>query len=108
MKVKALSRADRKQQIVNTLLIQLQHDLPPTATVYEMAKSLNLSPSSHLRKIMIEMVAEGRLTAHKTEHRPGVFKVLFGLAEGEYTAPKKRQIALKIGGKVAGQLELWG
>jgi len=96
MKIKAYSRAERKEQILNTLLIKVQHGKKPNATMYQIAKSLDMSPSNHLMKILKEMAKDGQLNWYTTDHRPGLKKYVFMLPRGSYTPPKKQDRVIKL------------
>lgn len=104
---KAYSRAERQTMIIQTLAIDVQHGREPRCTVASMARRLGLEPSTHLRKIMNEMVEDGRLNAVSQPHRPNRDKWVYLLPRGSYQEPRKRAIALKLNGKSVGQLELF-
>lgn len=108
MKTKAFTRDERKHMVKLQFAIWIQRaGMPVQRTSYQIARALGLTPSSHLRAILDEMVEDEILLAHK-ESRSGRWQTtLYKLNPEQYTAPKTRQIAVKTAGKVQGQLELW-
>lgn len=68
------SRAGRKLAIYETL-----YTLGRSFTMYEIADLLHMQPSTHLTKILMEMVAEGDLNFRVTSHRPNSNKRIFYL-----------------------------
>lgn len=107
MRTKSFTRDERKVQIVTWFVVRIQNGNERYATVNEVARGLNMSPSNHLLKILKEMYVQKRLM-QKESFKPGRWRGwAFMLYPGTYAPPKPRQIALKIGGKPAGQLELF-
>ena len=104
---KAYSRAERQTMIIQTLAIDVQHGRPPRCTVASMARRLGLEPSTHLRKIMGEMVEQGRLWAVSVYHRENRDKVIYSLPPGSYKEPRGRTVSLKLNGRNVGELELF-
>jgi hypothetical protein len=96
MGYRAYSRAERKVQIVATLAIQLQHRKKPEMTMYEIAKSLDIRPSTHLIKILKEMVVSGELQVDTKQHRPQVMKWVFKLPEGTYSMPRTQTREIRL------------
>ena len=74
--VKYTDRAGRKDQIYEVL-----NTLNRSLTLHEIARMIHLSPSTHLRKIANEMVAEGDLFSCVVAHRPNVQKVLYSAVD---------------------------
>lgn len=81
------------------LSIRAQHGQPAEGTMYSIAKLLDMSRSTHLFKILGEMVESEILICTVTEHRPGVWKRVYKLNPAHSAVPKKT-ISLKINGKV--------
>ena len=106
MKIKAYSRVERKAQIKATLAIRLQHERMPQATMYQLAKSLEMSPSTHLTGILNEMVKAGELQKWSANHRPGVTKYIYGLPLGSYELPVKANRAARLTARGMAQGEL--
>jgi hypothetical protein len=96
MGYRAYSRAERKVQIVASLAINVQHGKSPVLTMYGIAKRLDIRPSTHLLKILAEMVNSGDLTVLYVEHRPNSIKGLYRLPEGSYTLPKTQRREIKL------------
>lgn len=105
MKTKAYSRAERKEQIKTTILIAIQNGLGNGRSMYQIAKSLDMSPSSHLMGMLKELWWAGELRLDFVEHRPGLHKSIWKLPDQSYVMPT-RAINLNINGKPANQLEL--
>lgn len=96
MGYRAYSRAERKVQIVATLAIMVQHGKSPTATMYQIAKRLDIRPSTHLLKILAEMVAAGDLAVAQAYHRPNRNKGLYTLPDGSYSLPRSHRREIKL------------
>jgi len=96
MSYRAYSRAERKVQIIASLAIMVQNGKTPVATMYQVAKKLDIRPSTHLLGILSEMVASGDLTVMYVEHRPNSLKGIYGLPEGSYTVPKTQRREIKL------------
>lgn len=73
MKKKALSREDRKRQILLVFAIQIQNGGEGECTVADIARSMHLSPSTKLRDMVMELVIEGSLD-FRDEPIPGIAK----------------------------------
>lgn len=66
------SREGRKLAIYETL-----YTLGRSFTMYEIADLLHMQPSTHLTKILMEMVDDSDLAFHVVAHRPNSTKRLF-------------------------------
>jgi hypothetical protein len=77
------------------------------ATSYRLAKSLDLSPSSHFRAILGEMVTEGVLVARKANKSGRWAGLEYALKPGTYKPPTPRTVSVKVRGQQVGQLALW-
>lgn len=73
MRQKALSRDERKQQIIATFHVKLMNGETGEMTTADIARMLHLSPSTKLRDMIYELVIEGTLL-DRTEPMPGVAK----------------------------------
>lgn len=62
MRRKAYSRGERKEQIANVFIDAMQSGQPNRLTMYQVAKRMDLAPSTKLQEIMLEMVADGVLS----------------------------------------------
>jgi len=107
MRKKAFTRDERKQMIITWFAIRVQNGNESYATMNEIARGLGMSPSSHLTRLLFELNNADRIAIRGTK-RPGRWAGNeFMLMPGTYDAPKPRQIALRINGTPAGQLELF-
>lgn len=108
MRRRAYSRAERKEQIYLALMVRVQRGQPPKMTMYKLAHALDMSPSTHLTKILQEMERDGLIEAVWVKHRPNMKKCVWQLKEGTWAWPEKVQRAINImrGGKVEGVLSL--
>jgi hypothetical protein len=100
------TREERKTMIITRFAILMEAHGVVWLTVGEIGKGIGLVYSSHLKGIVYDMVAEGKL-AHRDAVRPGVGEVReFSLTPGTFQLPAKRKIQFKVKGVVQGQLEL--
>jgi len=106
MRTKALLPEDRQDQIVLWFQIRLEKGIDAYATLNEIAKALQLAPSTKLRKI-VEAIVPTRLEKvlmKKQGRWPG-----FGyrLARGTFEYPKKKERHILIQSRGRQQLELF-
>lgn len=73
MKTKALSRDDRKRQILIAFAAEIQDGNSGEMTVADIARKMHLSASSKLRDMVLELVIDGSLD-FRDEPIPGVAK----------------------------------
>lgn len=66
MRKKALRTEEREIQVINWFALRIQHDNEEYATMYEIARGLGMSPSSHLTRIINGLVDKESLD--KVEH----------------------------------------
>ena len=105
MKTKAFSREEREAMIVTWFAIRIQKGNEKFATMNEIARGLDMRPSSHLLRILYGMCDNNKLTARRID-KPGRWTGnSFMLKPGTYQPPQARQIKLNIRGRNAGQLE---
>lgn len=71
MKTKALSRDERKRQIVLAFAVELQSGHDGRMTLHDIARKLQLSASGKLRDMVTELEIEGLLVSEK-ENMPGI------------------------------------
>lgn len=62
MKQIHVSRAGRKAQIMRSVYLAQVTGLPPYATPYFVAKDIGMKPSTHVKKIINELVSDAWLT----------------------------------------------
>jgi hypothetical protein len=96
MGYRAYSRVERKVQIVAVLANMVQHGKSPVATMYQIAKKLDIRPSTHLLGILAEMVATGDLAVEWAYHRPNRTKRLYALPDGSYSIPRSQRREIKL------------
>lgn len=110
MSLKNYSRAERRSQIVTTLLLRIQRGQGDEMTMYQMAHALGMKPSGHLANIMADCVVSGKLKCRRIAN-PGKWDTFYYSLSPDFLdlnfAPKKREIAIKANGKQVGQLELF-
>lgn len=97
MKTKALSRDDRKRQILIAFAVEMQQltkaeieaGTAVEMTVADIARAMHLSPSTKLREMVLELVIEGVLD-YRDEPIPGVakFRRLFSPDNATFKRPK--------------------
>jgi len=108
MRIKAYRRDERKVQIMAALAIKAQHGQQPKMTMYQLAKRLDMSPSTHLLNILKEMQSVGLLTCEREEHRSGIERLVWWLPGGSYQLPMEaaREIPIKKNGISQGVMSL--
>lgn len=114
MRQRALSREERKLQILTAFTLDLQSGGEGEMTVYDIARALDLTPSTKLRRMVLELVGEGDLK-RRDEPIGGegaiAFRSVFSLPEqsGFRVSPqtaKRRTITLRSRQRTE-QMELW-
>lgn len=97
----AYSRDERKAMVMVTLAVKAQHGQMPESTMYGLARSLKMRPSTKLLSMLWEMVAADLLETRAVKHRKGWWKTIFALKAGTYVMAKPRTASRTI--KVNGQ-----
>jgi hypothetical protein len=97
MKSKALSRDDRKRQILIAFAVEMQKltkaeieaGTAVEMTVADIARCLHLSPSTKLRDMILELVIDGTLD-YRDEPIPGIakFRRLYSPDNATFKRPK--------------------
>jgi len=77
---KYMRKADREKDVLATALAHRQVGTK-TFTVYKIAKWLGMSPSTHLRNILMGLVKKGALKVTSKKHRENVEKAVFKLTD---------------------------
>lgn len=96
MRKKSLTKEQREIQIINWFQIRIQHDNEDTASMAEIAQGIGISPSSHLRSILDNLVQKQSLSKHVLK-RPGRWKGWgYRLKKGTYEKPDKKGIVLNF------------
>jgi len=104
-KLKAYSRAERKLQVKTQFAIWIQNGEEEWATLYRIARALDMSPAGTFQRILDEMVFEGTLVKQAFAN-PGKWQTFkYTLTPGTFQRPTRRML-LKVGGQVKDQLEL--
>lgn len=108
--VRAMSRAGRRNQILLAFAIQIKNGLGDCMTAYQIARKIDLRPTSpNFRALLNGMVEDGLLLANVSEENTTPFgdrfKMIYRPAED--MRPKKREVTVKKNGKQVGQLELF-
>jgi hypothetical protein len=107
MRKKSLTKNARKIQIVTWFAIRIQHDNLNYASMYEIAKGLGMSPSTHLSNILQEMVTDETLE-QVTQNRPGRWPSRgYMLKNDTFQRPTKRQIPINFHANGIKQMELF-
>ena len=110
MKRKAFSRAERENMVITQIAIRIQNGGGNGMTTNQLAKALDVTPSTKFRNILLDMWRAGKLDARSIPHQGVTGKAyVWSLPEGSYTPPRaqKRDIAINAKGKAVGQLSLW-
>lgn len=111
MKKKALSRDDRKCQILLVFAVDVQTGGEGHMTLADIARDMHLAPSTKLRDMVKELEIEGLLT-DQTEPIPGVCKfrrIYMPTAnlDSRTGKPKHEPRTIKINARRNGQQTLW-
>lgn len=81
---KAYTKEERKMQILGAIAVNVQSGGSWWLTATDIANRLHMTPSTHLRLIIAEMVVEGQLDERK-EDDPGIrkFRRLFTVPDND-------------------------
>lgn len=108
--VRAMSRAGRRNQILLAFAIQIKHGLGDEMTAYEIARKIDLRPTSpNFRDLIANMVMDGVLKCRAVEKAGRGIKgnATFVYSPAQPIVQEKRTIQVRANGKQAGQLELF-
>jgi len=107
--VRAMSRAGRRNQILLAFAIKIKNGLGDTMTAYEIARKIDLRPTSpNFRALLHAMVEDGLLVKREAENTtPFGDKITMIYCPAEELKPQKRMVSIRANGKQAGQLELF-
>lgn len=107
--VRAMSRAGRRNQILLAFAIKIRNGQGDTMTAYEIARKIDLRPTSpNFRALLHAMVEDGLLVKREAENAtPFGDKVTMLYCPAEELKPQKRMVSIRANGKQAGQLELF-
>jgi len=105
---KAFSRGERMTQVITAIAIDIQKGLPNQLTAYDLARKLDITPSTKFYEILREMVACGHLDTFTRPNSGKWTTWYFALPEGSYNPPRRKpQIKIYNRGKLVNQLELF-
>lgn len=99
MKRSSYSREERQQMILDKFYSLVNAGKKPELTNYRIAKLLDMTPSSHLKSILWDMVNEGLLDSYTQRHRTNADKTVFFLPESQYSFPAKHEREIVINGE---------
>lgn len=99
MKRKAYSREERQSMILDQFYKLVDGGKTPELTVYQLAKMMDITPSTHLRNIVWELVHEGTLDSRTAQHRNNTVKTIFFIPPHLYSFPKRYERAILINGQ---------
>lgn len=108
--VRSMNRAGRRNQIMIAFAIQIKHGLGDEMTAYEIARKIDLRPTSpNFRDLLSQMVMDGLLRCREVqqEHRSINDHSTLLYSPTNPIVPEKRTISVRANGKQAGQLELF-
>ena len=108
--VRAMSRAGRRNQIMIAFAIQIKHGLGDEMTAYEIARKIDLRPTSpNFRDLISQMVKDGFLKCREIEKEGRGIKgnATFIYSPAKPIEAEKRKVNVRANGKQAGQLELF-
>jgi len=104
--VRALSRAGRRNQVMIAFAIQIKNGLGDEMTAYDIARKIDLRPTSpNFRDIISQMVMDGLLKVREVQ-KDGRWNT-FLYSPARKIEPEKRTVQIRANGKQAGQLELF-
>lgn len=110
MSIHNYSRAERKSQVIQQMVLKMRRGGGAEWTQYKMARALGLKPSTHFQNILNEMVAEGKLIKRVLVGRPGKWDTFYYAIHPDFLAldfEPKRSVSVRAAGKQIGQLELF-
>jgi len=108
--VRSMNRAGRRNQILLAFAIKIKHGLGDTMSAYEIARKIDLRPTSpNFRAILNQMVLDGLLIERDSDENKTGFgdRVKKLYCPAEELKPEKRTVLVRANGKQAGQLELF-
>jgi len=106
MRKKALTKHERQIQIINWFAIRIQHDNEQYASLYEIARGLGMSPSTHLRAIIEIMVDEETLESAELSRSGRWTGRGYMLRKGTFQRPQKQTIPINFTVRGNRQMEL--
>jgi len=108
MRKKSLTRSERKRQIIIWFVIRIQNDNEDIASMYQIAKGIGVSPSTHLNTLIWELCAEGSLSCYELNRSGRWHGRGYMLTDGTFRRPRKETRKLKLNSaKGCEQLELF-
>lgn len=106
---KSYSRAMRKEQIKNVLLIAVQHGDSEPKSIADIGRQIGIGRSPHLRDILFEMAEAGDLAQSWRDEEGKMGAFVYLLASSQIITEKyhRRHISVKSRGQAVGQLEMF-
>lgn len=108
-KPKAYPRADRKAQVLGQFQVWSDNGDTSAKTMGRIARALDLTPSPHVRDILLEMVEAGDLDCDERNEK-GEFTIRYFRLSYVRTLSRvvlKRRVIVKHKGAEVGQMEMW-
>ena len=107
--VRSMSRAGRRNQILLAFAIKIKNGLGDTMTAYEIARKIDLRPTSpNFRALLHGMVEDGLLLANASDKTtPFGDRVVMHYRPADDLRPEKRTVAIRANRKQIGQLDLF-
>jgi hypothetical protein len=84
MKQRHVSRAGRKAQIITEMFARSEGVEYPAAAAYSIAKMIGLAPSTHVKKMVVELADQGWLNSQEKEDFWGRKMVYYWLTDEAY------------------------
>ncbi len=106
MRRKALRPEEREIQVINWFAIRIQRDNEEYASLCQIARGLGMSPSSHLRSILDNMVIRDLLESASIERVGRWIGRGYRLKEGTFQRPAKQTIRMNFTVNGIKQMEL--
>lgn len=107
--VRSMNRAGRRNQILMAFAIKIKNGLGDEMTAYEIARKIDLRPTSpNFRALLHGMVEDGLLIKRECENStPFGDSAKAYYRPAEVLQPEKRTVSIRANGKQVGQMELF-
>lgn len=104
MKQQHISRAGRKAQILMNVFERTAGDTAPICTAYSIANGIGLKPSTHVRKLINELVDAGWLNQREQHDLWGRKSILHWLTTDAYEVVREQYAQ---GGNKLAKIKSW-
>jgi len=104
------SRAERKQQVIQTLILRIKRGSGAEITMYKLARALGLKPSTHFTNILNEVVKEGFLWKRELVGRPDKWNTFYYSLTSDYVRNNQvvfRDVPIKTKGVHVDQMRMF-